>query len=87
MPKETTAKKLLRLLADELIRRLEDPARRDDMSAAEFAVIRQLTGDASVTLSDIQAGDFGSLAKEVLAEVTEKSKGLPFDVDNMPTVN
>lgn len=87
MSNETPARKLLRLMAEELIRRLEDEDNRGAMSAAEFAVIRQITSDASVTLGDIIAGDFGELAQGVLLEVAEKNKGLPFDVDNMPSVN
>lgn len=84
---ETLERKLLRLLALELTRRLEDPEEAAEMPAATMAVIRSLTQDAGITLGDIQSGDFGVIAKDALDKIQEENNNLPFDAEDMPIRN
>lgn len=65
---------LLKLLVQEMIRRLE--SNPDLVSAAEFAQMRNLISDNSITLAQVRAGDFGELAKAVADEQ------FPFDAVN-----
>ena len=81
---ESYERKLLRLCAEELIRRLEDPETAAMMTASELAVARQMGTDAGISLSDIRAGDFGEVARDALSKVEQENEGLPFDPDLMP---
>lgn len=83
---ESIERRMLRKLAGILENRMDnDP---DAMTAAELTLIRQLSTDAGISLSDIEAGDFGEVSSNAAKLLREKQEegdeDLPFDVENMP---
>lgn len=72
-PEKDPGRELMKLLCNELIRRLTEAP--EAMVASEFEVVRKLLGDSTVTLSQVRRGEFGKFAQQAAEEFPFEDDG------------